>query len=121
MGEGARWLPFLARLESEPIKTEDAVATPLNNSDVSVRHRINVTRVLLTGGVTAGVVFVLCWIGALVPFSGPTHAYIGLFTNADMGSGRALVEGSVWSSLFGGLTASLFALIYNAAAALDRR
>ena len=85
------------------------------------RHKLGVTRLLITGAATAAVVFVLCWVGTLIPFSSPTHAYISLFTPADVSSGRALVEGTVWSLLFGGLTAGLFALIYNAAAAIGRR
>jgi hypothetical protein len=78
-------------------------------------------RLLFAGGVTAGVVFVLCWIGTFIPFSSPTHAYIGLFTNADTNSGQALAEGTLWSLLFGVLVGAAFALIYNATAALDRR
>ena len=86
-----------------------------------VRHTLGVTRLLVTGAATAAVVFVVCWLGTFIPFSSPTHAYIGLFTNADVSSGRALVEGSIWSLVFGGWTAGLFALIYNAAAGLGRR
>jgi hypothetical protein len=74
-----------------------------------------------TGAVTAAAVFVLCWLGTLIPWSSPTHAYIGLFTTAEIGSGRALAEGSAWSLLFGGLVGGLFALIYNAAGAFGRR
>ena len=93
----------------------------IRESQSEVHHPLGVTRLLVTGAATAAVVFVVCWLGTFVPFSSPTHAYIGLFTPADISSGRALVEGSVWSLLFGGLTAGLFALIYNAAAAIGRR
>jgi hypothetical protein len=85
------------------------------------RRRLNVPRLLITGGVTAAVVFVLCWLATFLPDSSPTHAYISLFTNADVSSGRALAEGSLWSLLFGALTTGLFGLIYNATAALSRR
>jgi hypothetical protein len=78
-------------------------------------------RLLFAGGVTATVVFVLCWIGTIIPLSSPTHAYIGLFTTADINSGQALAEGTLWSLLFGALVGAAFALIYNATAALDRR
>ena len=82
---------------------------------------LNVARLAIAGGVTAAAVFVLCWIGTFIPFSSPTHAYIALFTSADIGSGQALLEGTCWSLLFGALVGVVFALIYNATAALDRR
>jgi hypothetical protein len=85
------------------------------------RQSLGVTRLLVTGAVTAAAIFVVCWIGTLVPYSSPTHAYIGLFTSAEMGSGRALVEGTSWSALFGGLSGALFALVYNATAGILRR
>ena len=88
---------------------------------VGDRHTLSVARLLVTGAVTSAAIFVLCWIGTFVPYSSPTHAYIGLFTNADASSAGALVEGTVWSLLFGGLAAALFAITYNAAAGLVRR
>lgn len=93
--------------------------TTLAETDRS--HMLSVTRLLVAGGVTAAAVFILCWVGIFVPFSSPTHAYISLFTNADMSSGRALVEGTLWSLLFGALVGALFALVYNATAPLGRR
>jgi hypothetical protein len=73
---------------------------------------------MVTGGVTAAIVFVLCWIGTFIPFSSPTHAYINLFTSADAGSLYSLYEGTLWSLLFGGLVGALFAAVYNAIAPL---
>jgi hypothetical protein len=84
-------------------------------------HRIGVVRLAATGGVGAAVIFVLCWLGTFIPFASPTHAYIGLFTLADMQSGAALLEGSFWSLLFGGLSGALIAAIYNLFAGLERR
>ena len=84
-------------------------------------HTLSVMRLLIAGGVTAAAVFVLCWVGTFSPFSSPTHAYIGLFTNADFSSGLALAEGTCWSLLFGALVGAAFALIYNATAALEHK
>ena len=84
-------------------------------------HNIGALRLGLTGAITASVLFILCWVGTLVPFSSPTHAYIGLFTPAETSSFLALCEGAAWSFLFGGLSGALFALIYNAFAGLERR
>lgn len=82
---------------------------------VGDRHSLSVAHLLVTGAVTSAAIFVLCWIGTFIPYSSPTHAYIGLFTNADASSAGALVEGSVWSLLFGGLSGAFFAVTYNAA------
>jgi hypothetical protein len=84
-------------------------------------HTLSVTRLLVTGGATAAVIFVLCWLGTLISSSSPTHAYIGLFTLADENSTLALVEGSVWSLLFGAAAGTVLALVYNATGALGRR
>jgi len=98
------------------------MATSAIASPPAAGHRnLSVTRLLVTGAVTAGVSLVLCWIATFLPYSSPTHAYISLFTNAEVSSGRALIEGSAWSFAFGGLTAALFALVYNAAGAIVRR
>jgi uncharacterized protein YqgC (DUF456 family) len=92
----------------------DATATS------TAAHRLSVSRLAATGGVTAALVMVFCWVGAFIPFSSPTHAYIELFTAADIQSVAALGEGSLWSLLFGALSGSIFAAVYNLFASLDR-
>ena len=82
---------------------------------------VSVKRMIVTGGATAAIAFVLCWIGTFIPFASPTHAYVSLFTPADISSVDALMEGTLWSLLFGALVGGLFALIYNATSPLDRR
>jgi len=83
-------------------------------------HRIGVLRLALTGAITAAFVFLLCWLGTFIPFSSPTHAYIGLFTPAEMSSVAALAQGVCWSFLFGGLSGAVLAWVYNALGRLDR-
>lgn len=92
-----------------------------NRSETERGNTINFARLLVTGGITAAAIFVLCWIGTFIPFSSPTHAYISLFTPADVGSVEALTEGTVWALLFGSLSGGLFALAYNVTAPLGRR
>jgi hypothetical protein len=82
---------------------------------------ISVIRLLIAVGATAVVVFVLCWIGTFIPFSSPTHAYIRLFTTAEVNSIAALAEGTLWSLLFGALVGASFAIIFNATASIVRR
>jgi len=86
-----------------------------------VTHRLDVLRLTLTGAITAAVVFVLCWLGTFVPFSSPTHAYISLFTPAEISSGAALAQGLCWSFLFGGLSGAVLAVVYNMLGSIDRR
>jgi hypothetical protein len=84
-------------------------------------HRLSIRRIGVTGGTTTALVFILCWIGTFIPFSSPTHAFIGLFSPEETQSIAALLEGTLWSLLFGALSGVLFAVIYNATAALERR
>lgn len=83
-------------------------------------HRLGVARLLIAGGVTAAILFVLCWLGTFIPLSSPTHAYINLFTTAQPSSVQALGEGTFWSLLFGALTGAVFAIVYNATARWGR-
>ena len=83
-------------------------------------RRLGVLRLALAGAITASLVFVLCWLGTFIPFSSPTHAYIGLFTPADMNSFAALCQGAAWSFLFGGLSGAVFAWVYNVLDSLER-
>jgi hypothetical protein len=84
-------------------------------------RRVSVSRLGFTGGVTAALVFVLCWLGTFVPFSSPTHAYISLFTALGVNTPEALIEGSLWSLLFGGFGAAIFAIVYNFFEGLESR
>lgn len=97
------------------------MATNVMGSGVEFGRAISVARLVASAGVASALIFILCWLGTFIPLSSPTHAYIGLFTTADVQSGAALVEGGLWSLLFGALTGGLFALVYNAFAGLGRR
>lgn len=94
---------------------------PLTTNEQRSTGRIGVLRLAATAGVAAAVIFTLCWLGTFIAFSSPTHAYIGLFTDAETQSVRALVEGGVWSLLFGILSGTVIAALYNLFAGLDRR
>lgn len=98
-----------------------ATASPAAVPETERHAALSIPRLLVTGGVTAASVFVLCWVGTFIPFSSPTHAYINLFTNAGIGSGLALAEGTLWSLLFGALVGAIFAMIYNATSPRGRR
>lgn len=94
---------------------------PVTTIEQRSTGHIGVLRLAATTGVAAGVIFILCWLGTHIAFFSPTHAYIGLFTDAETQSIQALVEGGVWSLLFGLLSGGLIAALYNLFAGLDRR
>ena len=97
------------------------MATVANVSAHSHSHRLGVLRFALTGALAAGLFFGLCWVGAQLPIGPATHMYLNLFTNAELSSSLALIEGVCWSVAFGLIAGALIALIYNALAFLDRR
>jgi hypothetical protein len=70
-------------------------------------------RAALTGAVVLLVQFILCWLAIFVVGSGPTHMFIELFTAQPAGSTAALIEGGLWSVVFGALTGVLVAVAYN--------
>ena len=61
------------------------------------------------------VLFVLCWIVAagMPSLVSASHGWIRLFTTAPESSGRALVEGVIWSVVFGWIIAAVMVPIYN--------
>lgn len=97
------------------------VQVPQSSVQQRPTSHIGILRLAATAGVAAGLVFVLCWMGTFISFASSTHAYIGLFTDAETQSVMALVEGGLWSLLFGVLSGALIAALYNLFAGLDRR
>jgi hypothetical protein len=81
----------------------------------------DVVRFALTGALSATMFFVLCWIGAFLPFGPATHMYLQLFTSADVNSGLALWQGLCWSLAFGLVAGGLIAISYKLVAAVDGR
>jgi hypothetical protein len=97
------------------------MATLAHETAYSRSHNLGVLRFALTGALAAAIFYLLCWIGAQLPIGPATHMYLRLFTNAELSSGVALVEGLCWSIGFGLIAGALIAVIYNALAFLDRR
>ena len=96
------------------------MATAMTDVRFARGRKIDVVRLALTGAIVAPLFFLLCWIGALLPVSPGTHMYLQLFTAAPINSATALVQGICWSFAFGLIAASLFALVYNLLAPIDR-
>ena len=61
--------------------------------------------------------YVLCWLAAvLFPNAALTHAWLGLYSTAPVGSVRGLVEGIIWNILFAWISALTFGMTYNSLA-----
>jgi hypothetical protein len=84
-------------------------------------HRIGIARLALTGAMFMGLFYILCWSGAALGIVPVSHMYLQLFSSAPMPSTVMLVEGAIWSFVFGSLAGTLIALLYNALGSLDRR
>ena len=97
------------------------MTTRTRHSDNSAVSRLGVARIAMTTALSAALLYLLCWTGAVIGVVPVTHRYLQLFTNADLTSTTALIEGGAWSVAFGTIAGALFATIYNALTLLDRR
>jgi hypothetical protein len=93
----------------------------LPSTEQRTANHVGVLRLAASAGIASGFMFVLCWLATFVTLSSPTHALIRLFTAAEIQSSRALIEGGVWSLLFGVLLGGLIAAFYNLLGSLNRR
>lgn len=97
------------------------MATLANGIGVPASRTIGIRRLALTGALSTGIFYVLCWSGAALGIVPVTHMYLQLFSDEPMGSTAMVFEGAIWSVVFGLLAGALVAVIYNALAFLDRR
>ena len=75
---------------------------------------INVVALGVAVSVTLVVLFVLCWIVALaLPSLNLSHGWINLYTTAPVSSIRPLIEGGIWSVVFGWIIAIVLGPTYN--------
>ncbi len=101
------------------------MATHANHPDqgageTSRGRRLSVVRLAVTGAVAAVIFFALCWVATSLPIGAATHMYIQLFTNAQISSTTALIQGAGSSMVFGAVAGALIAAVYNLTAAFDR-
>jgi len=73
---------------------------------------LSVIRLLIAGGISAALVFMLCWISAELPYYTPAPNYVRLFTS-NYPSALAFTEGVSWSLASGGIIGALVSLVYN--------
>ena len=82
--------------------------------------KISALRLALAGASTLSILFVLCWVGAVVWAGGLSHMFVAIFTAAPVNSWLALGQGVCSAIVFGALTGIILAISYNAFAIVDR-
>lgn len=80
---------------------------------VSSDQRLGILRCTLTGAASLGVLFFLCWAGAVILPTIVPHMFVALFTSAIFTTVAALVQGLCSSVFFGALAGALVAAFYN--------
>ena len=83
------------------------------NVDRSTSPGIGVFRCALTGSAALGVLFILCWAGAVIFPTAVSHMFVALFTQAVFTTIAALVQGLGSALAFGALAGALVAAFYN--------
>ena len=83
------------------------------NVDRSTSPGIGVFRCALTGAAALGVLFILCWAGAVIFPTAVSHMFVALFTQAVFTTIAALVQGLGSALAFGALAGALVATFYN--------
>ena len=82
--------------------------------------RISVTRLTLTGALATLILYVACWLAAIILNLPATHMFISLFTAYEITSVAALVEGGCWAFVWGGFAGAVIAALYNLLGFVDR-
>ena len=85
-----------------------------------MRDKASVIRSAVAGAITLLVLFVLCWVGALILPDTFTHSLIGLFTPAPMTSWSALGQGACSALIFGFAAGAVVAWSYNLSVWVER-
>ena len=74
---------------------------------------VSALRLGVSGAVTLFLLFLLCWLGALVWPIGPSHMFIALFTAAPVDSFEALLAGGCAATFIGAVSGVLLAWTFN--------
>ena len=76
-------------------------------------RRLGVIHLALVGAMTFALLYVLCWAGAVLGFSGVSHLYLALFAPGDTTTIAALALSVCLSLVWGALTGALIAIFFN--------
>ena len=74
---------------------------------------VSSTRIALAAAATLAILFVLCWVGAVIWPAGLSHMFVALFTGAPIDSWRALGQGLCAAVVFGALGGAILGWTYN--------
>lgn len=74
---------------------------------------LGVIHLALVGALTFALLYVLCWAGAVLGFSGVSHLYLALFAPGETTTFLALLQSVCLSLGWGALTGALIAIFFN--------
>jgi hypothetical protein len=97
------------------------MSSSLQQKDSSAVSGLSAIRIGVVTGLSAGVLYLLCWLGAVIGLLPVTHMYLQLFSAADQTSIAALAEGTTASIAFGFIAGAIFGVISRAIARPGRR
>ena len=97
------------------------MSSSLQQKDSSAGTGLSVIRTGIAVGLSAGVLYIFCWLGAVIGLLPVTHMYLQLFSAADRTSIAALAEGTTASIAFGFFAGVIFGVISRAIARPGRR
>ena len=78
-----------------------------------MQGKVSSMRIALAVAATLAILFVLCWLGAVVWPTGLSHMFVALFTGAPVDSWAALGQGLCTAIFFGALSGAILSWIYN--------
>jgi hypothetical protein len=78
-----------------------------------MQSKVSPTRIALAAAATLAILFVLCWLGAVIWPAGLSHMFVALFTGAPVDSWVALGQGLCAAVVFGALGGAILGWTYN--------
>jgi hypothetical protein len=97
------------------------MSSSLQQKDSSAGTGLSVIRTGIAVGLSAGVLYLFCWLGAVIGVVPVTHMYLQLFSAAEQTSIAALAEGTTASIAFGSFAGVIFGVVSRALAQSGRR
>lgn len=80
---------------------------------IAMQEKLSALRLAVAGAFSLSVLFLLCWIGAMILPIGPSHMFVSLFTAAPADSVVALLVGGCAAFFTGAIGGALLAWSYN--------
>ena len=81
--------------------------------ETATLRRLGVIHLALVGAATFALLYLICWAGAVLGFTGVSHLYLALFAPGETTTMAALLQSVCLSLGWGALTGALIAIFFN--------